>query len=92
VRRPEAEADIPIWKEALFGADLILLHASPVYYGLGVPHGDGSAVVVIPGFLGSDVWALDCRGAIESDGRSFSFHKEQSWLWLLTVNLPPLSY
>ena len=54
--RPEAEADIPIWREALFGAELILLHASPVYYGLGVPRGDGSAVVVIPGFLGSDLY------------------------------------
>ena len=54
--RPEAEADIPVWKEALFGAELMLLHASPVYYGLGVPRGDGSAVVVIPGFLGSDLY------------------------------------
>ncbi len=54
--RPEREADIPIWKEAFFGAELILLHASPVYYGLGVPRGDGSAVVLIPGFLGSDVY------------------------------------
>ena len=52
----EAAADIPIWKEALFGAELLLLHASPVYYGLGVPRGDGSAVVVIPGFLGSDLY------------------------------------
>ena len=54
--RPEGEADLPIWKEALFGAELLLLHASPVYYGLGVPPGDGSAVVLIPGFLGSDVY------------------------------------
>ena len=54
--RPEGEADIPIWKEALFGAELMLLHASPVYYGLGVPQGDGSAVIVIPGFLGSDLY------------------------------------
>jgi len=53
---PEGEADIPIWKEALFGAELMLLHASPVYYGLGVPQGDGSAVIVIPGFLGSDLY------------------------------------
>lgn len=55
-RRPEGEADIPIWKEALFGAEMILLHASPVYYGLGVPRGDGSAVIVIPGFLGTDIY------------------------------------
>jgi len=54
--RPERAADLPIWKEALFGAELLLLHASPVYYGLGVPRGDGSAVVVIPGFLGSDIY------------------------------------
>jgi len=55
-REDSAEADISIWKEALFGADILLLHASPVYYGLGVPHGDGSAVVVIPGFLGTDLY------------------------------------
>ncbi len=49
-----AEVDIPIWKEALFGVDILLLHASPVCYGLGVPHGDGSGVILIPGFLGTD--------------------------------------
>lgn len=31
-----------------------MLHASPVCYGIGVPHGDRSAVILIPGFLGSD--------------------------------------
>jgi triacylglycerol lipase len=56
IRESEAEADIPIWKEALFGAELLLLHASPVYYGLGIPRGDGSAVVVVPGFLGTDFY------------------------------------
>jgi triacylglycerol lipase len=55
-REHEAKAGLPIWSEALFGAELLLLHASPVYYGLGVPHGDGSAVIVIPGFLGTDVY------------------------------------
>jgi hypothetical protein len=50
----QAEADIAIWKEALFGAELLLLLTSPVYYGLGVPRGDGSAVIMLPGFLGSD--------------------------------------
>ena len=56
LREDSAEADISIWKEALFGADILLLHASPVYYGLGVPHGDGSAVILIPGFLGTDLY------------------------------------
>jgi triacylglycerol lipase len=55
-REDLAEADIQIWKEALFAADLLLLHSSPVYYGFGVPRGDGSAVVVIPGFLGTDAY------------------------------------
>lgn len=56
IRDDHAEADISIWKEALFAAELLLLHTSPVYYGLGIPRGDGSAVVVVPGFLGSDTY------------------------------------
>jgi len=55
-QQENAEADITIWKEALFAADLLLLHASPVYYGLGIPRGDGSAVVLVPGFLGTDAY------------------------------------
>jgi triacylglycerol lipase len=50
------EADLPIWGEVLFAAELVLLHAAPSYYGLGVPHGDGSAVVVIPAFLCPDIY------------------------------------
>lgn len=61
VREDAAEADISIWKEALFAAELLLLHASPVYYGLGVPPGDGSAVIIIPGFLGTDHYLAQLR-------------------------------
>ena len=50
----QADPEIPFWQESLCGIDLAMLHASPVCYGLGVPHGDGSAVILIPGFLGSD--------------------------------------
>src|SRR5271165_638619 len=50
------EADVVIWKEALFAADILLLHSSPVYYGLGIPRGDGSAVILVPGFLGTDAY------------------------------------
>jgi len=57
----EAEADIKIWKEALFAAELLLLHASPVYYGWGIPHGDNSGVVIIPGFLGTDHYLAQLR-------------------------------
>jgi hypothetical protein len=68
VREHEAHADIPIWKEALFGAELLLLHASPVYYGLGVPHGDESAVVLIPGFLGTDIYVTHLQAWLERIG------------------------
>jgi len=61
LREDEAEADIAIWKEALFAVELLLLHASPIYYGLGIPHGNGSGVVIIPGFLGSDHYLAQLR-------------------------------
>ncbi|MBC7795264.1 MAG: hypothetical protein H7Z37_00160 [Pyrinomonadaceae bacterium] len=44
----------PIWREALWGADYLALKTSTVYYGFGVPRGDKSAVIVVPGFLGTD--------------------------------------
>jgi triacylglycerol lipase len=52
--RDYQEANLPILSEVLFAAELLLLHASPIYYGLGTPHGDGSAVVLIPAFLCPD--------------------------------------
>jgi triacylglycerol lipase len=61
LREDEAEADITIWKEALFAAELLLLHASPLYYGLGVPRGDNSGVVIIPAFLGTDHYLAELR-------------------------------
>jgi PGAP1-like protein len=63
-----AEANVTIWKEALFGAELLLLHASPIYYGLGVPRGDGSAVVLVPGFLGTDSYLTQMRYWLERIG------------------------
>ncbi len=63
-----AEADISIWKEALFGAELLLLHASPVYYGFGVPRGNGEGVVVIPGFLGNDEYLGHLHNWLERIG------------------------
>jgi triacylglycerol lipase len=53
------EAPISMLREALFGVEVALLHAAPVYYGFGVPHGDDSAVVVIPGFLGTDIYLME---------------------------------
>lgn len=52
-------AERPIWLEAFAGLDWVALHASPVYYGWGVPRGDRSAVVVIPGFMGTDHYLME---------------------------------
>ena len=57
-----------VWTEALFGAEILLLHATPVYYGLGVPRGDGSAVVIIPGFLGTDLYLTELHAWLRRIG------------------------
>ena len=57
-----------IWTEALFAAEVLLLHATPVYYGFGVPRGDESAVVIIPGFLGTDLYLTELHGWLERIG------------------------
>jgi triacylglycerol lipase len=55
----DSEARTWLWTEALCGAEVLLLHAAPVYYGFGVPRGDGSGVVIIPGFLGTDLYLTE---------------------------------
>ncbi len=49
----------PILREAFWGVDWLALRASRVYYGWGVERGDGSAVVLIPGFLGTDIYLTE---------------------------------
>jgi pimeloyl-ACP methyl ester carboxylesterase len=50
---------LTIWQEALAGVEVLLLHTAPVYYGIGVPKGEGAGVVMIPGFLASDVYLVE---------------------------------
>ena len=45
-----------------------MLHATPTYYGFGVPRGDGSGVVIIPGFLGTDLYLMELHGWLERIG------------------------
>lgn len=49
----------PLWKESLWVLDWLRLRFSPVYYGAGVPRGDGSPVVLVPGFLGTDAYLYE---------------------------------
>jgi triacylglycerol lipase len=67
-RSPYKEADTLLWTEAMFGAEVLLLHATPVYYGFGVPRGDGSGVVIIPGFLGTDLYLTELHGWLRRIG------------------------
>jgi len=57
--RELADWSLPIWREPLMGVDWCRLRASRVYYGLGVPRGDRTAVVVIPGFLAHDCYLAE---------------------------------
>jgi pimeloyl-ACP methyl ester carboxylesterase len=52
-------SSLPIWVESLIGVDWAMLHISPVYFGFGVPKGDGSAVILVPGFMGSDFYLFE---------------------------------
>lgn len=52
-------AEVPLWREVLFGVDWVALRLAPVYYGVGVPRGDGAPVVILPGFLGSDSYLAE---------------------------------
>jgi len=54
--RPQGESrELPIWSELLAGVELGFLWVSPIFLGYGIPRGDGSAVVLVPGFLASDL-------------------------------------
>ncbi len=58
-RSLESATGLPLWREAFVLRDWLSLRMSLVYNGFGVPHGDGSPVVVVPGFLGSDRYLME---------------------------------
>ena len=60
----QASTALPIWREALLGIDWLSLRMSSVFRGSGVPRGDGAAVVVVPGFMGSDQYLGDMNSCI----------------------------
>jgi len=59
---------LPIWQELLVGVEMAFLRISPVFWGYGVPHGDGSGVVVVPGFLGTDLYLNQLRSWLRRIG------------------------
>jgi triacylglycerol lipase len=73
-RRPTPQTEIGetsqshAWHEWLVGVELAFLTLSPLYWGYGVPHGDGSAVVLVPGFLGTDLYLMQFRNWLRRIG------------------------
>src|SRR5260370_41204253 len=61
-------ASVPIWREGLAGLDWLALRTSAVFYGCGVPRGDGAGVGLVPGFLGTDWYLLELHGWLGRPG------------------------
>lgn len=61
-RTKDGTIALPIWLESLVCIELVYLRISPVYWGFGIPRGDGSPVVTVPGFMGSDEYLAELRG------------------------------
>jgi pimeloyl-ACP methyl ester carboxylesterase len=59
---------LPIWQELLAGVEMAFLQLSPVFWGYAIPPGDKSAVVVVPGFLGTDFYLGQLRGWLQRIG------------------------
>lgn len=70
VRRNYEAVSLPIWLELLAGVEMLCLRISPVYWGYGIPRGDGSAVVVVPGFLLTDLYLTEFRAWLRRIGYS----------------------
>ncbi len=70
IREDQAEAAVPLWQEALFGVEVLLLRTTPAYYGFGIPRGDGAGVVIIPGFLGTDMYLMEMYAWLRRIGYS----------------------
>ncbi len=54
--KDQKPASRPIWRESFVGLEWLSLRASPVFYGFGIPRGDRSAVISVPGFMGTDLY------------------------------------
>ncbi len=55
---PQDEGRKPLINEGKAFGELLTLYTNPIFYGIGVPHGDGSPVITIPGFMASDRYLL----------------------------------
>lgn len=67
--------DLPIWKELRLPVEVLALHGSAIFRGRGAPRGDGSGVIVFPGFLMPDFYLVDMRRWLKRIGyRAYASH------------------
>ena len=59
---------LPLWREVFTGLDWMRLRTDRVFYGLGVPKGNGEAVVTVPGFMGSDLYLREMNAWLKRIG------------------------
>lgn len=58
----------PLWVEALWAIDWLTLRLSPVFYGRGVPRGNGEAVITVPGLMCPDAFMIEMHGWLRRIG------------------------
>jgi len=56
--KPDDEPISVMMREMTLWVDFAALLADPVFYGMRVPRGDGKLVVLIPGFMGNDLYLM----------------------------------
>ena len=78
VRKEHEPVPLPIWQELMAGVEMAFLRISPVFWGHAIPRGDGSAVVVVPGFLGTDLYLGQFRNWLERIGYK-PFYSNIGW-------------
>jgi pimeloyl-ACP methyl ester carboxylesterase len=64
----DKQPDVPIWREMFAGLDWLALRTSHTYYGFGVPRGDGSSVVLVPGCFSTDAYLAELYGWLKRIG------------------------
>ncbi len=59
--RKKNATHLPVWREGLSWVEYLQLKMSPVYYGFGMPRGDNSPVLVVPGLFETNLCFLEMR-------------------------------
>jgi pimeloyl-ACP methyl ester carboxylesterase len=65
---PLSEGRTPLWREIFWAAEWFTLRSSDLYRGIGVPRGNGEPVILVPGFLASDLSLAELHHWLERVG------------------------